>query len=381
MAGGENSADLDYTGTGSLTLNGGTIKDTATNNATLTLAAPGAAGSLGNAKNIVIDTTAPTVSSVTSSTADGSYKAGATVSIQVNFSETRHRHRHPAARPEHAAPRSTTPPARGTSTLTFTYTVGARREQRRPRLQRNDLADAERRHDQGHRHEQRDPDARLARRGRQPRQREEHRHRHVARPSAASPRRPPTAPTRRRDRLDPGQLQRDRHRHRHPAARPEQRRHRQLRLRQRHLDADLHLHRRRGREQRRPRLQRHDVADAERRHDQGHRDEQRDPDARRTRCRRQPRQREEHRHRQRRTDRQLGHLLDRRRLLQGRRRRLDPGQLQRERHRHRHAAARAEQRRHRQLRLRLRHLDADLHLHGRRRREQRPTSTTTRPPR
>ena len=42
-------------------LNGGTIKDAATNNATLTLAAPGAAGSLGNAKNIVIDTTAPTV--------------------------------------------------------------------------------------------------------------------------------------------------------------------------------------------------------------------------------------------------------------------------------------------------------------------------------
>ncbi|MEP6811698.1 MAG: hypothetical protein ABI990_01780, partial [Actinomycetota bacterium] len=84
---GENSADLDYNATSSLTLNGGTIKDAATNNATLTLATPGAAGSLGNAKNIVIDTTAPTVSSVTSSTADGSYNAAATVSIQVNFSE------------------------------------------------------------------------------------------------------------------------------------------------------------------------------------------------------------------------------------------------------------------------------------------------------
>ena len=63
IAGGETSADLDYNATTSLTLNGGTIRDTATNNATLTLAAPGAAGSLGNAKNIVIDTTAPTVSS------------------------------------------------------------------------------------------------------------------------------------------------------------------------------------------------------------------------------------------------------------------------------------------------------------------------------
>jgi len=44
-------------------------------------------GSLGNAKSIVIDTTAPTVASVGSSTANGSYKAGAIVSIQVAFSE------------------------------------------------------------------------------------------------------------------------------------------------------------------------------------------------------------------------------------------------------------------------------------------------------
>jgi len=88
VAGGENTADLDYTGTGSLTLNGGIIRDTATNNATLTLATPGTAGSLGNGKNIVIDTTAPTVSSVTSSTADGAYKVGGTISIQVNFSES-----------------------------------------------------------------------------------------------------------------------------------------------------------------------------------------------------------------------------------------------------------------------------------------------------
>ena len=36
---------------------------------------------------VTIDTTAPTVSGVTSSTANGSYNAGATVSIQVGFSE------------------------------------------------------------------------------------------------------------------------------------------------------------------------------------------------------------------------------------------------------------------------------------------------------
>ena len=41
--GGENSADLDYSATNSLALSGGTIKDAATNNATLTLPAVGGA--------------------------------------------------------------------------------------------------------------------------------------------------------------------------------------------------------------------------------------------------------------------------------------------------------------------------------------------------
>ncbi|MBF0612494.1 MAG: DUF4347 domain-containing protein, partial [Magnetococcales bacterium] len=83
---GDTSSDLDYTSTSALTLNSGTIKDAAGNNATLTLASPGAANSLGNAKAIVIDTTAPTVSSVTSTTSNGTYKAGDTVNVTVNFS-------------------------------------------------------------------------------------------------------------------------------------------------------------------------------------------------------------------------------------------------------------------------------------------------------
>ncbi len=58
---GDNSSDLDYTGTTALDLNVGTIKDTAGNTATLTLASPAAAGSLGANKAIVIDTTAPTI--------------------------------------------------------------------------------------------------------------------------------------------------------------------------------------------------------------------------------------------------------------------------------------------------------------------------------
>src|SRR5205085_923627 len=62
VAAGENSADLDYTSTTALTLNGGTIQDSSGNAATLTLASPGATHSLGFNKDIVIDTTAPTVS-------------------------------------------------------------------------------------------------------------------------------------------------------------------------------------------------------------------------------------------------------------------------------------------------------------------------------
>ncbi|HYE86990.1 MAG TPA: Ig-like domain-containing protein [Vicinamibacterales bacterium] len=60
---GQNSADLDYTATSALALNGGTINDSGSGQAAiLTLAAPGAAGSLGANKAIVIDTTAPTIS-------------------------------------------------------------------------------------------------------------------------------------------------------------------------------------------------------------------------------------------------------------------------------------------------------------------------------
>ncbi|MBK7845841.1 MAG: hypothetical protein IPJ71_19570 [Bdellovibrionales bacterium] len=51
---GQNSADLDYTSTGSLTITSGTLRDEAGNDATLTMPIPGAGGSLGANKNIVI---------------------------------------------------------------------------------------------------------------------------------------------------------------------------------------------------------------------------------------------------------------------------------------------------------------------------------------
>jgi hypothetical protein len=61
VAAGQSSAHLDYTSTAALTLNGGSITDSSSIPAMLGLPAPGAAGSLGANKNLVIDTVSPTV--------------------------------------------------------------------------------------------------------------------------------------------------------------------------------------------------------------------------------------------------------------------------------------------------------------------------------
>lgn len=63
-----------------LDLNGGTLQDAATNAAVLTFTPP-------TMTNVTVDTTAPTISSVTGP-ADGSYKAGQTLDFTVNFSES-----------------------------------------------------------------------------------------------------------------------------------------------------------------------------------------------------------------------------------------------------------------------------------------------------
>ena len=125
---GDTSSDLDYVATTSLALNSGTIKDTVGNNATLTLPAPGAANSLGANKALVVDTTSPTVASVNSSTANGSYKAGDAISIQVNFSESvvvDTTNGTPTLTLETGATDRAVNYASGsgTSSLTFTYTV------------------------------------------------------------------------------------------------------------------------------------------------------------------------------------------------------------------------------------------------------------------
>jgi len=81
---GDNSSDLDYKATGALSTNG-TIRDNASNNATLTLASPGASGSLGANKSIVIDTTAPTVSSIYPT--DNQSSVSVSDNISLTFSE------------------------------------------------------------------------------------------------------------------------------------------------------------------------------------------------------------------------------------------------------------------------------------------------------
>ena len=70
MVRGHTSSDLDYKATSSLALNGGTIKDAALNNATLTLASPGATNSLGDNKALIVDTSVPTISSVSLNSAN-----------------------------------------------------------------------------------------------------------------------------------------------------------------------------------------------------------------------------------------------------------------------------------------------------------------------
>ncbi|HIK13203.1 MAG TPA: DUF4347 domain-containing protein [Oscillatoriaceae cyanobacterium M33_DOE_052] len=82
----ENSSDLDYTSTTALNLNGGTIKDGATNDADLTLPSPGTTNSLGANKNLIIDTTPPTV---TIEQAGGQTDPATTspINFTVSFSE------------------------------------------------------------------------------------------------------------------------------------------------------------------------------------------------------------------------------------------------------------------------------------------------------
>ena len=81
VAAGNTSTDLNYPLTTSLTLNGGTIQDLATIGASLALPAPTAATSLGVTKALVIDTTSPTLSTLTMSDGNGNGKVDTVTAI------------------------------------------------------------------------------------------------------------------------------------------------------------------------------------------------------------------------------------------------------------------------------------------------------------
>jgi hypothetical protein len=83
----DHSDDLAYKGTDALTLNGGTIKDSAGNSAVLTLPAPGTPNSLSYSRSIRIDGSSGSVVSVRASALQGAYRASQTVDIIIKFSE------------------------------------------------------------------------------------------------------------------------------------------------------------------------------------------------------------------------------------------------------------------------------------------------------
>ena len=164
---------------------------------TITAKATDAAGNTGTTtRTFVYDTTAPTVTNVTSTKADGAYPAGTLIPITVTFSET--------------VAVTGTPTLALNSGGTATYSSGSgsvdahlrlhgrrRRELARPRLHGHELARARRRHDQGRRHQQRrrSPSRPSAARTRSAARRTSSSTR-PGRPSRTSPRRRPTAPTR-----------------------------------------------------------------------------------------------------------------------------------------------------------------------------------------
>lgn len=82
---GDSSADLDYASSSALSLNGGSIMDGANQNAILTLPTPGAAGSLGANKALVVDGVRPAATSITLS--DTALRINETATVTITFVE------------------------------------------------------------------------------------------------------------------------------------------------------------------------------------------------------------------------------------------------------------------------------------------------------
>lgn len=127
VAGTNSSADLEYSSADALVLSAGaTIIGTNGITALLPLPAPTAAHSLSANKNIVIDVNAPLISQVSSITGNGTYAAGAAISIQVIFNTTVAVTGTPQLNIITSGASTTTlnmVSFNGTNTLNFTYTV------------------------------------------------------------------------------------------------------------------------------------------------------------------------------------------------------------------------------------------------------------------
>ena len=117
------SGDIDANGitVGALSTQGGTLRDTAGNDAVVTL------NSVGSTAGVNVDGSNPSVTGVGASTADGAYGAGQTITITVDFS-TAVNVDTTGGTPTLALDgggQATYAGGSGTSTLTFSYTVGA----------------------------------------------------------------------------------------------------------------------------------------------------------------------------------------------------------------------------------------------------------------
>ena len=104
-----------------------TIKDAALNSASLTLVSPGATNSLGANKTIVVDGTKPTVTGVTSTTSNGSYKQGDVIAVNIVFSEVVNVTGTPQLTLETGSSDAVVDysSGSGSNTLTFNYTVAS----------------------------------------------------------------------------------------------------------------------------------------------------------------------------------------------------------------------------------------------------------------
>ena len=83
----DSSSDLDYKATSSLALNSGTIRDAVGNNATLTLASPGATNSISDNQAIVIDGQAPVITISSAEVSDGATSTHSSLSLTFTSSE------------------------------------------------------------------------------------------------------------------------------------------------------------------------------------------------------------------------------------------------------------------------------------------------------